>query len=358
MLGRLAKTAIQARKQNKRRQARKTKTPDRRRRKEEDDSSTAGDSSEAESFRSSKSKKKKSKSKSKSKSRNKSTRKERSTRNSDDPVPSNSRTLQAASRFKRALLTNNTTNTTSNTTSEFDNTFTPDVSTLSNTNITERPTSFNSTTTERPRSLRTTAPAQRSWHGAIDDEEKKYLSLLAEPRNRRADIARMREGRPAEFGDQAILDKTSAAATTSGTANQDGSHFVKSNQNDLLIYVDTEQKHYQELWNYLTSNNKIIKQSMDATNKASHQLKDLLSIQQYLIEHLKLSLEQKRADSILKFELLHDRLDYLDNIANNNKKNSFNMIDAYKAEQKKKLMEYENTVSEWVMQFRKRVVCI
>jgi hypothetical protein len=43
-------------------------------------------------------------------------------------------------------------------------------------------------------------PPKRPWHGEIDEEEMWYLSRLSKPRDRKADVDRMRAGRPALLG--------------------------------------------------------------------------------------------------------------------------------------------------------------
>ena len=209
------------------------------------------------------------------------------------------------------------------------------------------------------RNLRSSGRHSRPWHGDIDEEEKWYLMKLAEPRNRRADIARMREGRPAEFGDRkndmhgggsggGVLTGTEDARGEGGVdggGTMDGSSTKGKSSNheqDLLTYVEMEQKHYKDHWGMLKNSSVVL--SLDKVTSATDKVKSLLKKQEHLIEHLNYALERARLNGIVKFDRLHERLSDLDVMAVENKKLTLTILEKYKKMEKKKLAAFEEDV--------------
>ena len=218
------------------------------------------------------------------------------------------------------------------------------------------------------RDVRSSGRPSRPWHGDIDEEEKWYLMKLSEPRNRRADIARMREGRPAEFGDRkndmhgggsggsgsgsgsggSVLTGTGDAKGEGGVdggGTMDGSSTKGKSSNheqDLLTYVEMEQKHYKDHWGMLKNSSVVL--SLDKVTSATDKVKSLLKKQEHLIEHLNYALERARLNGIVKFDRLHERLSDLDVMAVENKKLTLTILEKYKKMEKKKLAAFEEDV--------------
>jgi len=379
ILGRLAKTAIQARKVKRKKVRKGGKTPERRRRKDVDIGSSAGDSSDAGSFSSSHTTTKVKKQKRK---------KDKRAANGDriSSTARKSRTVKdVASRFKRLrsdsddlTVTNippvphnrfgigkerghstNDTNDPPSTTTTSSITFatsaaasaasasTSNYHSQSYTSVPKRSNESDRTSDEvkknhrvRPRSRSRSRSHRnnqvvglRPWYGDIDEEERKYLARLVEPRNHCADVRRLLEGRPAEFGESATKDNVSNVTS----ANKTGESTKKQ---ELLTYIDTEQQHYKALWGHVQ--NPKVRSSLASVEEATFKLKGLLNRQTYFIEHLQRSLETARTNSKYKFEVLHERLEYLDSMSQENKAIAMNMVDTYKDQQKQQLATFES----------------
>jgi hypothetical protein len=177
----------------------------------------------------------------------------------------------------------------------------------------------------------------RPWHGAIDTKEQWYLNKLSEPRNKRADITRMIESRPAEFDNINDIDRPQHS--TSNDASLSSSSSLSTNIDDLLTYSESEKKTYTALWGHLNQSD--IRTSVQQVTAVKQQLQELLLRQSILIEHLNQVLNDRSRESVLKYDALHERLNDLDRMIIEKKKYSMEMLERYKDNQKMYMSNYE-----------------
>lgn len=178
--------------------------------------------------------------------------------------------------------------------------------------------------------------ATHPWHGDIDDEERWYLEKLSKPRDRRADIARMREGRPANLHGPGKTDVKPAVAG----AVQVGPTGLPTVQ-QLMAYSKKQHRvHFSELWGHAREPG--VRESAARVAGAAGKLKALLDTQDAMVDVLERTLEIVKEARVQRFETLHERVRRLDTMMQEYKKEAQAHLDAQRRHELKRFAEHES----------------